>query len=49
VWRTQDDFDDPQRFLEIVRCASLLMKADYLTKGLLNEKYEANRRMVQGY
>ena len=49
VWCTQDDFDDPQHFLEIVRRASLLMKTDYLMKGLLNEKYEVNHRMVQGY
>ena len=49
VWRMQDDFDDPQCFLEIIHCASLLMKADYLTKGLLNEKYEVNCHMVQGF
>ena len=49
VWHTQDDFDDLLHFLEIVHCVSLLMKADYLTKGLLNKKYEANHHMVQGY
>ena len=49
AWCTQDDFDDLQHFLEIVCCASLLMKVDYLTKGLLNEKYETCCCMVQGY
>ena len=49
VWHTQEDFDDLQHFLEIVCCESLLMKMDYLMNGLLNEKYEANCHMVQGY
>ena len=43
VWCTQDDLDDPQHFLEIICCVSLLMKADYLMKGLLSKKYEVNR------
>ena len=49
VWCTQDDFDDLQHFLQIIHCASLLMKADYLTKGLFNKKYEVNCHTVQGY
>jgi histone deacetylase 1/2 len=49
VRRNDDDDDDPKRFLDIATCSTHVMRADILTKGLLREKFEANRKMNQGW
>jgi hypothetical protein len=49
VRRNDDDADDPQRFLDIDTCSTHVMRADILTKGLVGEKFETNRKMNQGW
>jgi hypothetical protein len=44
-----EDDPDEKRFLEINSCSTHVMRADILTKGLLNEKFEANRKLNQGW
>jgi len=40
---------NPDGWLEIEKCATELMNADYLTKGLVRVKYEGNRERTQGW
>jgi hypothetical protein len=49
VRHNDDDKDDPKRFLDIGTCSTNVMRADNLTKGLLGEKFETNRKMNQGW
>jgi hypothetical protein len=49
VHQNDDDDSDPKRFLDIATCSTHVMRADILTKGLLREKFEANRKMNQGW
>jgi hypothetical protein len=49
VHRNCEDDADEKRFLEINSCSTHVMRADILTKGLLNEKFEANRKLNQGW
>ena len=41
--------DDDKHLLDIQECSTHAMQADILTKGLLNEKFEACRKMNQGW
>jgi hypothetical protein len=49
VRRNDDDSTDPQCFLDIEACSTHVMQADILTKGLVGEKFEAIRKMNQGW
>ena len=49
VWHGPHDDGDPNHFLIITDESTHTMRADYLTKGLLNEKYEANRVLSQNW
>ena len=40
---------DPDGWLKIEKCATNLMDADYLTKGSVKVKHDANRFRVQGW
>ena len=40
---------NPNGWLMVQKCATDLMNADYLTKGLVRVKLEANRKRVQGW
>ena len=40
---------NPKGFIHIEECSADLMNADYLTKGLQQIKFEANRKRVQGW
>jgi hypothetical protein len=46
---SSEDDNDEKRFLEIDSCSTHVKCADILTKGLLNEKFEANRKLNQGW
>ena len=49
VCRDPNDMQDFARFLIIQTCPTDEMRADYLTKGLLNEKFEKGRKQNQGW
>jgi hypothetical protein len=49
VHRDNADDEDDQRFVVIETCSTHVMRADILTKGLLGEKFEECRRMIQGW
>ena len=49
VWHGPEDDGDPNYFLVITDESTHMMHADYLTKGLLNEKYEANCVLSQSW
>ena len=49
VRRSDEDNTDETRFLEIQACSTHVMRADILTKGLLCEKFEACRKLTQGW
>ena len=40
---------NPSGWLKVHKCATDLMNADYLTKGLVRVKFESNRKRVQGW
>ena len=40
---------NPKGFVNIEECSTDLMNADYLTKGLQQTKFEANRKRIQGW
>ena len=40
---------NPDGWLQIEKCATDVMNADYLTKGLVKVKHDANRFRVQGW
>ena len=40
---------NPNGWLMVHKCAADLMNADYLTKGLVRVKFEADRKRVQGW
>ena len=40
---------NPDGWLVITKCPTDLMNADYLTKGLVREVFEANRIRAQGW
>ena len=40
---------NPKGFVNIEECSADLMNADYLTEGLQQTKFEANRKRVQGW
>ena len=40
---------NPDGWLKIEKCSTDLMDADYLTKGLVKVKHDANRFRVQGW
>jgi hypothetical protein len=49
VQHNDEDDNDEKRFLEIDSCSTHVMCANILTKGLLNEKFEANQKLNQGW
>jgi hypothetical protein len=49
VHRDSTDDEDDQRFVVIETCSTHVMRADILTKGLLGEKFEECRKMIQGW
>ena len=44
-----DEETNPDGWLTIEKCATDVMNADYLTKGLVKVKHDANRFRVQGW
>lgn len=40
---------NPEGWLVIVKCPTELMNADYMTKGLVRQIFEANRLRIQGW
>jgi hypothetical protein len=49
VHRNSEDDGDDKRFLYVEPCSTNVMRADILTKGLLGEKFEAGRKLNQGW
>jgi hypothetical protein len=49
VHRTDEDNNDATRFLDIQPCSTHVMRGDIFTKGLLCEKFEACRKLNQGW
>ena len=49
VCRNPNDVHDLAHFLTIQTCPTDEMRADYLTKGLLNEKFEKGHKQNQGW
>jgi hypothetical protein len=49
VHHDSTDGEDDQRFVVIETCSTHVMRADILTKGLLGEKFEECRKMIQGW
>jgi hypothetical protein len=49
VHRSSEDDADQKRFLHVEACSTHVMRADILTKGLLGEKFEAGRKLNQGW
>ena len=49
VCHDPNDMEDLACFLIIQTCPTDEMRADYLTKGLLNEKFEKGRKQNQGW
>jgi hypothetical protein len=49
VHRSSEDDADEKRFLKVETCSTHDMRADILTKGLLGEKFEAGRKLNQGW
>ena len=48
-WQFAKNQNNPEGWITIVKCPTDLMNADYLTKGLGRNLYEANRKRVQGW
>ena len=48
-WQFVKNQNNPEGWITIVKCPTDLMNADYLTKGLGRNLYEANRKRVQGW